>query len=225
MLTPPYNIYTGDAPIGKIISSTTLEMHIKAHDVLAKAHEQAQAMMSEAQSLIDAAHIESQTIRLQAEREGIEAGKQEIAQAIETSITQTISWLAKHNAMEQMVIHKLEKRIRDYFTHAFVAFFAGCDRIELLMNRLLERLPEFIEEQRLTLRVHPEAKNKVAHQLADDHRIRILSDDALLPAQACLQSDWVEINIDIEQSAQVMQRALQECYFVDSKPEPGTALC
>ena len=225
MLTPPYNAYTGDTPVGKIISSTTLEMHIKAHDVLVKAHEQAQTMMSEAQSLIDAAQIESQAIRLQAKQEAIEAGKQEIAQAIETSITQTISWLAQHNATEQMVIRKLEKRIRDYFTDAFVAFFAGCDRVELLINRLLERLPEFIEEQQLTLRVHPVAKNKIAHQLADDHRIRILSDDALQPGQACLQSDLVEINIDIEQSAQVMQQALQECYFVDSKPGPGAALC
>lgn len=225
MLTPPYNVYTGDTPVGKIISSTTLEMHIKAHDVLVKAHEQAQTMMSEAQSLIDAAHIESQAIRLQAKQEAIEAGKQEIAQAIETSITQTISWLVQHNATEQMVIRKLEKRIRDYFTDAFVAFFAGCDRVELLINRLLERLPEFIEEQRLTLRVHPVAKNKIAHQLADDHRIRILSDDALQPGQACLQSDWVEINIDIEQSAHVMQQALQECYFIDSKPGPGAVLC
>lgn len=225
MLIPPYNVYTGDTPIGKVISSATLEMHKKADDVLVKAHEQVQAMMSEAQSLVDAAHLESQTIRQQAKEEAIAAGQQEITQAIASSISETISWLAQHNAMEQMIVRKLEKRIRDYFTDAFLAFFAGCDRVELLMHRLLERLPEFIEEQRLTLRLHPAATSKIAPELADDHRIRILCDDALQPGQACLQSDWVEINIDVEQSAHVMQQALQQCYFIDTNASQGTALC
>lgn len=214
LLMPAYVTLFGDLPAGKLIRQADFKVYLQAQDVLADAQREAHQIKQNAEMIVATAMNEAENIFQRAQQQGEQAAQEKIAQITEQScqeaISKAIHWLIDVQDIERTVIKHLESDVRAYLNHALMTFVSEQDIIDLTVQRIAHSLVEVIAENKLILRVHSDAKEKVMMQFANDARIRVVDDASCHPGQAIIESPFVQIDIDIEKHVQMLQQILSE---------------
>lgn len=214
LLVPTYAILPGNLPTGKLIRKIDFKVYLQAQDILADVQREAHRIKQEAEVIIAAAINEAENIFQKAQQQGEQAAQERIAQITEEScqeaISKAIHWLIDMQDIEKTVIKHLESDIRSYLSHALTTFISEQDIINLTVQRIAYNLAAVVMQDKLILRVHSDAKEKVMMQFANDARIRVVDDAACQPGQAIIESQFVQIDIDIKRHIQMLQHLLSE---------------
>lgn len=214
LLVPTYMTLPGDLPMGKLIRQADFEVYLQAQDVLTDVQREAHQIKQEAEMIIATAMNEAENIFQRAQQQGEQAAQETIAKITDKSCQEAISkavhWLMDMQDIERTVIKRLEKDIRAYLSHALMTFFSERDLVELTVQRITHSLADMVVQDKLILRVHRDAKEKVMVQFANDARIRVVDDAACQPGQAIIESPFVQIDIDIKKHIQMLQQLFSE---------------
>lgn len=199
----------GSKPQSSIIPAKELRRYVQDNATLQDLEQEITRLQQAAEEGLSNAYQHAAQIREQARIQGQQEGEHWAEQARDQAINDSVVWLVDESNLEHTIANRLEEHIRCLAAQALAEFADGQDPAELLVRRLVRKVPEMLRDGQLQLRVHAWVLAKVQLAFQDQPRVKISADDALTPGQAVLENDLVTVMIDLDTHLSVLLERLK----------------
>lgn len=203
----------GSAPHAMVIPAAQLAEYFSATTVLADAHAQVKALQRHARECLARAEEEALQIRTLARDQGIAEAVSERQTMRQTLIEETLDWHVAETALEATLAQHLDTRLRDLVAQVLQEFIGEQDGVDLMIRRVQQRLPTFLAQGALTVRVALDYEQQVRHSLADHPQVQVLGCASLATAQALLETRLFTLRIDLDAHLQSLLSRLRQAPY------------
>ena len=209
-LNIPCLALSGNAPQAIVIPAKQLAEYFNATTVLADARAQAETLLRQACECLAKAKEEALQIRALARDQGIAEAANERQTMHQTLIDETLDWHVAETALEATLAQHLDTRLRALVAQVLEEFIGEQDGVELIILRVQQRLPAFLAQGVLTVRVAPDREHQVRHALADHPQVQVFGCASLATAQALLEARLFTLRIDLDAHLQSLLSRLRQ---------------
>lgn len=200
----------GSTPHAVVIPASQLAEYFSATKMLDDARAQAEVLQRQARECLARAEEEAFQIRTLARDQGIAEAANERQAMRQTLIEETVDWHVAETALEANLAQHLDTRLRDLVAQVLQEFIGEQDGVELMVRRVQQRLPAFLAQDALTVRVASNGEHQVRHALADHPQVQVLVCASLATNQALLETRLFTLRIDLDAHLQSLLSRLRQ---------------
>ncbi|MDM5065364.1 hypothetical protein OB934_21575 [Aeromonas salmonicida] len=204
VITIPTVTIAASTPSGSRIAAADLADYYEADAIVTEARRIAQTLRDEAQQRLDEAQQQCESIRQNARDKGMQLLKLEAPLQRRRLVADVVHWLVEEQRLEQTLINRLEKQLRDMLVSVFYEFIADQNLTTLLAQRLKTRLAQVGQEQTATLRVCPQQYDELVTAFTEYPWLRVKNDAMLMAGEAQLDAPLFTVNINLDEQLQAI---------------------
>lgn len=203
----------GTSTYALVIPAPELADYFSATSVLVQAQSEAANLQLQAEAELTSAREEAEKIRAHAHLKGLADAADELISLRETLIKETLEWHVAETQLESTIAKNLDTRLRSLVAQVLEEYLGDKNALELLTQRVQQRITSFLDKGNITLRVPSDSVSKFQESLLAYPQVRIIGAASLKNTQALLETHLFTLRLDLETHLESLLSRLRQTTF------------